>query len=81
MRLHFVICLGILLAVVFIGTVGAFLLYVPALALFATVVILLGLGLMFALGLMTGIRWRRLSPFPHRAVPIGRAPHGFSIVR
>lgn len=74
MRLHFVICLSILLAVLFIGTAGAFFLYVPLLELFTTVVILLGLGLMFVLGLMTGSSWRRFSPLRHRAVPIGRVP-------
>ena len=62
MRLHFVICLSILLAVLFVGMVGAFLLYVPALAVFATVTVLLGLSLMYVLGLITGTRWRRLSP-------------------
>jgi hypothetical protein len=62
MRRHFIICLSVLLAFLFIGTVGAFLLYVPALAIFATVTVLLGLSLMYVLGLMTGSRWRRSPP-------------------
>jgi hypothetical protein len=81
MRRHFVVCLSILLAVLFIGTVGAFLLYVPALAVFTTVTILLGLSLMFVLGLMTGSRWRRLSLLGHRVVPGGRLPDHFSGLR
>jgi hypothetical protein len=72
MRLHFVICLSILLAALFIGTVGAFLLYVPALALVTTVTLILGLGLMYVLGLITGNRWRRSSLFLHRIQPISR---------
>jgi L-asparagine transporter-like permease len=81
MRRHFVVCLSILLAVLFIGTVGAFLLYVPALAVFTTVTLLLGLSLMFALGLITGTRWRRLSLFGHRATPAGRVHDHFSTFR
>jgi len=74
MKLDFVVCLGILLAVLFIGVVGAFFLYVPVLAVFTAVIMLLGLGLMFALGLLTGRRWRKLSPFTHRAMPLRRLP-------
>jgi hypothetical protein len=70
MKLDFIVCLGLLLAVLFIGIMGAFLLYVPALTVLTVVTMLLGLGLMFALGLLTGSRWRRLSPFAHRAMPI-----------
>jgi hypothetical protein len=81
MKRHFVVCLSILLAVLFIGTVGAFLLYVPPLAVLTTVTVLLGLSLMFALGLITGSRWRRLSPFGHRGVPAGRIPGNFSTLR
>jgi hypothetical protein len=68
MRLDFLVSLSILLALLFLGSVGAFLLYVPALTVFTVVTVLLGLGLMFALGLLTGSRWRKLSPFAHRAM-------------
>jgi hypothetical protein len=81
MRLDFVICLGILLAVLFIGVVGAFLLYVPVLTVITVVTLLLGLGLMFALGLLTGSRWRKLSPFSHRSMPLRRMPNNLFIVR
>jgi len=68
MKLDLMICLGILLAVLFVGSVGAFLLYVPALTLITVITLLLGLGLMFALGMLTGRRSRKLSPFtPHSA--------------
>jgi hypothetical protein len=70
MKFDFIVCLGILLAVLFLGTVGAFLLYVPALTVFTVVTLLLGLGLMFALGILTGRRARKVSLFTHRAVPI-----------
>jgi hypothetical protein len=72
MRIDFVVSLSFLFAILFLGTVGAFLFYVPALTLLTVVTILLGLGGMFALGLLTGSRWRRLSPFTHRAMPIRR---------
>jgi hypothetical protein len=72
MKLNLAVSLSILLAILFIGTVGAFLLYVPALPVFAVATVLLGLGLMFAFGLATGSRWRKAS----------RAHHGdFSAVR
>jgi uncharacterized membrane protein YedE/YeeE len=77
MRLDFVVSLFLLLAVLFIGTLGAFFLYVSSMTLFSVVAILVGLALMFALGLMTGTRWRRLSPFTHRT-PIR---NNFSVVR
>jgi hypothetical protein len=67
MRLHFTFCLSILLALLFITSVGAFLLYVPTLDLFVTIMMILGLSLMFALGLITGTRWRRMSAFVHRS--------------
>jgi hypothetical protein len=73
MKLDFMICLSILLAILFVGVVGAFLLYVPALNVFTAVTLLLGLGLMFALGILTGRRSRRQSPFTHRAAPIRTA--------
>jgi hypothetical protein len=66
MKLDFMICLGILLAILFVGIVGAFLLYVPALTVITVVTLLLGLALMFALGLLTGRRSRKLSQFAHR---------------
>jgi hypothetical protein len=81
MRLDFIVCLGILLALLFIGIMGAFLLYVPALTVLTVVTLVLGLGLMFALGLLTGSRWRKLSPFSHRAMPLRRLPGNLYIVR
>jgi hypothetical protein len=72
MKLDFIICLGILLAIVFVGMVGAFLLYVPALTVITVATLLIGLGLMFALGILTGRRSRKLSPFSHRAMPFVR---------
>jgi hypothetical protein len=66
MRLHFIFCLSILLALLFIASVGAFLLYVPTLDVFVTIMMILGLSLMFALGLITGTRWRRISALLHR---------------
>jgi hypothetical protein len=58
MKLDFVVCLGIVLAILFLGIVGAFLFYVPTLTLLTVVTLLLGLGLMFALGILTGRRSR-----------------------
>jgi hypothetical protein len=81
MKLDFIVCLGILLAVLFVGIVGAFFLYVPALTVFTVVTLVLGLGLMFALGMLTGRRSRKLSPFTHRAMPIRRLPNNIYIVR
>ncbi len=81
MRLDFVVSISVLLAAVFIGTVGAFLLYVPLLTVLSVATMMIGLGLMFALGLLTGARWRRLSPFTHRATPIRRFPDHFSAAR
>jgi len=72
MRVDFVVSLGILFAVLFLGIIGAFLFYVPALTLLTVVTILIGLAGMFAIGLLTGSRWRKLSPFTHRAMPIRR---------
>jgi len=70
MKFDFIVILGILLAGLFVGIVGAFLLYVPVLTVLTVVTLLLGLGLMFALGLLTGRRSRKISPFTHRAVTI-----------
>jgi hypothetical protein len=61
MKADFVVTLSILLAILFIGSLGAFLFYVPALSMFTVVIMLLGLALMFALGLQTG-RHRRRDP-------------------
>jgi membrane-bound metal-dependent hydrolase YbcI (DUF457 family) len=71
MKLTFAVSLSILMAILFIGTVGAFLFYVPAWSVFAVATVLLGLGLMFALGLLTGRKWRKLTPFTHRATRMG----------
>jgi hypothetical protein len=72
MKLDFMVCLGILLAVLFLGIAGAFFLYVPALTIFTVVTLLLGLGLMFALGILTGRRSRKLPLFAHRQIQMGR---------
>jgi hypothetical protein len=69
MRLDFVVCMGILLAVTFLAIVGAFFLYVPALTVVTVAIMIVGLGLMFALGLLTGRRSRKISAFPRRAMP------------
>jgi hypothetical protein len=66
MKLDLMICLSILLAILFVGIVGAFLLYVPALTVITVVTLLFGLGLMFALGMLTGRRSRKLSSFTPR---------------
>jgi len=63
MKLDMFVCLSLLLAVVFAGIVGAFLLYVPALTMITVAVLLVGLGLMFALGIITGRRLRKLTRF------------------
>jgi hypothetical protein len=65
MKLNFAVTLSFLLTVLFIGAVGAFLIYVPALPVFAVATVLVGLGLMFALGLATGSRWRKASRTHH----------------
>lgn len=82
MKIDFAIVLSILLAVLFIGTIGAFLLYVPVLTVFTVVVMITGLGLMFALGLLIGARWRRFSVFAHsHATPIRKLPGNLYVVR
>lgn len=81
MRFDFVISLSLLLALLFGGAVGAFFLYVPVLTVLSVVTILLGLGLMFALGLLVGNRWRKLSSFSHRSMPIRRMPDNLFIAR
>jgi hypothetical protein len=72
MKLNFAVALSILLAILFIGTVGAFLVYVPALTVFTVASVLVGLGLMFALGLTAGRQWRKSNRFQHRAFPAVR---------
>ena len=67
MKINFAIALSILLAVLFMGTVGAFLIYVPALTVFTVASVLIGLCLMFALGLTAGREWKKSSRFQHRA--------------
>jgi len=46
--------MGILSAILFLGSIGAFLLYVPALAIAAVMTTLAGLILMFVLGFQAG---------------------------
>jgi len=67
MKLNLAVALSILLAVLFVGTVGAFLLYVPALTVFAVASVLAGLCLMFALGLAAGRQWKKSDRFHHHA--------------
>jgi hypothetical protein len=81
MKLDFVFVLSILLAVLFLGTFGAFLLYVPILTIVTVAALLLGLGLMFALGMLTGRRSRKLSMVSHRVVPIRRLPGDLHLMR
>ena len=76
MKLTFAISLSILLAILFIGTVGAFLFFVPALTVFTVASVLVGLCLMFGLGLATGSRWRKSTRFLHRSIH-----EDFSVVR
>jgi hypothetical protein len=52
---------GVLAAVLFLGSVGAFLLYVPALALAVVMTTLVGLLLMFVLGFQSGRGDNRIS--------------------
>ena len=53
--------LAIFLGVLMLGTLGAFLLYVPILPLVVVVILLLSLVLMFILGVQTGRRRIRIS--------------------
>jgi hypothetical protein len=70
MRLDFLVSLSFLLAILFIGSVGAFLLYVPALTVFTVVTMLVGLGLMFALGMFAGRHKRRMTDFAPRHLSV-----------
>lgn len=72
MKHDIIVYLGIPLAALFLGVVGAFLFYVPGLAVITVVILLLGLVLMFALGALTGRRWRKLSPFTN-VLPMTKA--------
>lgn len=69
MRLGLFLFLSLILAALFTGVVGVFLVYVPAQTVFAAATMVLGLILMYLLGLITGRRWRRLSPTLHRIAP------------
>lgn len=61
MRRDLTFLVGILVGVLFLGSLGAFLLYVPILPLTVVVTTLLGLILMFVLGIQTGGRRIRIS--------------------
>ena len=63
----------ILAAVLFLGSMGAFLLYVPVLALAVVMTTLVGLILMFVLGFQVGVRRIRISR-GWKAPPSGLAP-------
>jgi hypothetical protein len=67
MKSEIPVFLGFLLAVLFIGAVGGFLLYVPPLSIITVATMLLGLGFMFALGLQTGRKWKKLSRDANRS--------------
>jgi hypothetical protein len=67
MKREITVVMSFLLAVLFIGVVGGFLLYVPALSIITVATMLLGLGFMFALGLQTGRKWRKVSRDAHRS--------------
>jgi len=55
------ICLVALVAVLLLGSIGAFLLYVPILSIAVVISILLGMSLAFLLGLWAGGTRRRIS--------------------
>jgi hypothetical protein len=61
MKRELTLWVGIAAAILFLGSMGAFLLYVPVMAVTAIVAILLGLILMFALGFQVGGRRIRIS--------------------
>jgi hypothetical protein len=61
MERHLKIILGALLAVMLLTSFGAFFLLVPVMSLAEVVLILLGLTLMFGLGVLTGGRRIRVS--------------------
>ena len=71
--------LGVLLGVLILGSLGAFLLYVPILPFAAAVTILLGLILMFVLGVQTGSR--RIRVFRRPNVSRSRAAEWSSLNR
>jgi hypothetical protein len=55
------ICLAALVALLFLGSIGAFLLYVPILSIAVVICILLGMTLAFLLGVWAGGTQRRTS--------------------
>jgi len=55
------ICLVALVALLLLGSIGAFLLYVPILSIAVVISILLGMSLAFLLGLWAGGTRRRIS--------------------
>lgn len=74
---YLTIFLGALLGLLILGSLGTFFLYVPILPFAATVVVMIGLILMFILGVQTGGRRIRIfrrknvtrSPLIHFAEP------------
>ncbi len=78
MKLDFAVSASILLALLFIGTVGAFLFFVPALSVLSVSMVVLGLGLMFALGLLTGRRWRKIARGQRTAYLFGKL-HAYKV--
>jgi hypothetical protein len=61
---------------------GMFIFYVPALTIITGVTMIVGLALMYALGFLTGRRWRKLLPETHHPItPIRRFPGNISVIR
>jgi uncharacterized membrane protein YedE/YeeE len=69
MKIHvFLIAFVVALGIVFAGTIGAFLLYVPVLTIFSVSAVLFGFVVMFGLGMQAGgrrIRVKRTKMSPH----------------
>ena len=62
-------------ALLLMGSIGAFFLYVPFLSIAVVVVILLGMALTFSIGFLTGdARVLRLRSIKQRSMPEGIAP-------
>jgi len=73
MSRHVTILLGFFLSVLLLASIGGFLFYVPAVSWITCIVVLVGMILMFLLGLHTGARRIRLSrrmhpPDLHKAI-------------
>jgi uncharacterized membrane protein YedE/YeeE len=73
MSRHLTIILGFLLSALLLASIGGFLFYVPALSWVTCIVVLVGMILMFLLGVQTGarrIRWSRKVHLPdiHKAI-------------